>query len=357
MIKFFRKIRQRMLTENKFSKYLLYAIGEIILVVIGILIALSINNWNQKKIQNNEILKIHQRITLDVDNDIKELSTILWFWKDKEPVFKKVVNDSISAELLDEGLSNLLETRYYINLNKTGIQQLKALNLKDELTLWIIESYDHMENVHLIPIENAIIEESKSLLKKIRDNYTWFPEYMSKTIKKDNSSKELQDYFLKSTEYRNYVIYANQQIFSNYIKNLERYISILEKIRVELKKISDSNFIEINKKNLEQFVGSYRVTKIEGDAFGVKIIDKNYQVTAHDNFLRFIDLDKTFFTYDYFFIKDKSFYSLVDGGILKLDFEAINSLKLNRFKMTIDVNNRKGVHYGDKLNVDEKVQQ
>ena len=47
MIKFFRKIRQRLLTENKFSKYIIYAFGEIVLVVIGILIALSINNWNQ----------------------------------------------------------------------------------------------------------------------------------------------------------------------------------------------------------------------------------------------------------------------------------------------------------------------
>ena len=47
MIKFFRKIRQRLLTENKVSKYLLYAIGEIVLVVIGILIALQVNNWNQ----------------------------------------------------------------------------------------------------------------------------------------------------------------------------------------------------------------------------------------------------------------------------------------------------------------------
>src|SRR6056297_3503303 len=53
MIKFFRKIRQKLLSENKFSKYLLYAIGEIVLVVIGILIALQINNWNQQ-IQNND---------------------------------------------------------------------------------------------------------------------------------------------------------------------------------------------------------------------------------------------------------------------------------------------------------------
>lgn len=46
MIKFFRKIRQRLIDENRLAKYLLYALEEIILVVIGILIALSINTWN-----------------------------------------------------------------------------------------------------------------------------------------------------------------------------------------------------------------------------------------------------------------------------------------------------------------------
>jgi hypothetical protein len=60
MIKFFRKIRQKMLTENKFSNYLLYAFGEILLVVIGILIALQINNWNEinkNKSTESEYLK------------------------------------------------------------------------------------------------------------------------------------------------------------------------------------------------------------------------------------------------------------------------------------------------------------
>ena len=47
MIKFFRKVRQKLLKENRFNKYVLYAIGEIVLVVIGILIALQINNWNE----------------------------------------------------------------------------------------------------------------------------------------------------------------------------------------------------------------------------------------------------------------------------------------------------------------------
>jgi hypothetical protein len=47
MLPFFRQIRQRLLTDNKFSKYMLYVVGEILLVAIGILIALQGNKWNQ----------------------------------------------------------------------------------------------------------------------------------------------------------------------------------------------------------------------------------------------------------------------------------------------------------------------
>ena len=61
MIKFFRKIRQKLLSENKFSKYLLYAIGEIILVVVGILIALQINNNNElRKTREFEVKMLNE---------------------------------------------------------------------------------------------------------------------------------------------------------------------------------------------------------------------------------------------------------------------------------------------------------
>ena len=53
MIKFFRNIRQNLLMKNQIGKYYKYAFGEIVLVVIGILIALSINNWNEAR--KNEI--------------------------------------------------------------------------------------------------------------------------------------------------------------------------------------------------------------------------------------------------------------------------------------------------------------
>lgn len=69
MIKFFRHIRQRMIKENKISKYILYAIGEIVLVVIGILIALQINNWNEgrkdKDLVRTRLSELVQDLELD----------------------------------------------------------------------------------------------------------------------------------------------------------------------------------------------------------------------------------------------------------------------------------------------------
>jgi hypothetical protein len=59
-----------MLTENKFSKYLIYAIGEIILVVIGILIALQVNNWNeQRKLDAQEIIYLN-RLKKELESDV-----------------------------------------------------------------------------------------------------------------------------------------------------------------------------------------------------------------------------------------------------------------------------------------------
>lgn len=73
MITFFRKIREGLLNERKIGKYLLYAIGEIILVVIGILIALQINNRNNLQIEKKEAQKSYLNIRQQVKDDKKEL--------------------------------------------------------------------------------------------------------------------------------------------------------------------------------------------------------------------------------------------------------------------------------------------
>ncbi len=70
MIPFFRKIRWRLAQDNQFLKYSRYAIGEIFLVVIGILIALQINTWNEERKSRLEETEILKRIKLDLVNAI-----------------------------------------------------------------------------------------------------------------------------------------------------------------------------------------------------------------------------------------------------------------------------------------------
>lgn len=62
MIKFFRKVRQQFIESGQLRKYLLYAIGELLLVVAGILIALSINNWNNNIIKRHDEVHIYENI-------------------------------------------------------------------------------------------------------------------------------------------------------------------------------------------------------------------------------------------------------------------------------------------------------
>jgi hypothetical protein len=73
MIKFFRKIRQNMLMENKTGTYFKYAFGEIILVVLGILIALQVSNWNQLRIEQNSMNAYYAKLANTLEDDIKEL--------------------------------------------------------------------------------------------------------------------------------------------------------------------------------------------------------------------------------------------------------------------------------------------
>jgi len=77
MIKFFRHIRQRMIKENRVHKYLLYAIGEIILVVIGILIALQINNWNQNEDNKTREIAILKNLNQEFKKNKTNLINII----------------------------------------------------------------------------------------------------------------------------------------------------------------------------------------------------------------------------------------------------------------------------------------
>jgi len=74
MIPFFRKIRYQLAQDNQFFKYSRYAIGEIVLVVIGILIALQINNWNERRKDNIKKTVLKKALI----EDLKKDTTLLW---------------------------------------------------------------------------------------------------------------------------------------------------------------------------------------------------------------------------------------------------------------------------------------
>lgn len=84
MLKFFRKLRQQILSENNFSKpaspvgrYLLYAAGEILLVMIGILLALQINTWNQQRINRQTEVKYLKNLQKDLQQDTLRINRLV----------------------------------------------------------------------------------------------------------------------------------------------------------------------------------------------------------------------------------------------------------------------------------------
>ena len=96
MIKFFRKIRQKLISQNRFSKYLLYAVGEIVLVMIGILLALQVNNWNeQQKVKLHE-LNILNKLNEDLKANLLEVESI------KRVTVKRIKSTKMILNYLEE---------------------------------------------------------------------------------------------------------------------------------------------------------------------------------------------------------------------------------------------------------------
>ncbi|AXT18726.1 hypothetical protein D7030_06175 [Flavobacteriaceae bacterium AU392] len=98
MINFFRRIRQNMIEANKTSKYLLYAFGEIVLVVIGILIALQINNWKEDTLERQEEYYVLKSLVIDLNNDVELLELNIKNTNDRrkkiDTIFKILANPS-----------------------------------------------------------------------------------------------------------------------------------------------------------------------------------------------------------------------------------------------------------------------
>ena len=144
MIKFFRHIRKSLLMENKTGKYFKYAIGEIVLVVIGILIALSINNWNEnRKLQIEELLlladiKSNLETTLiSLKKDVNETKNDIVLYGKIETYIEKDLAYSIE---LNSAFGNLtfwsspfITSTAYNTLQGKGLDIIKNEDLKNNI--------------------------------------------------------------------------------------------------------------------------------------------------------------------------------------------------------------------------------
>ena len=171
-----------------------------------------------------------------------------------------------------------------------------------------------------------------------KDNYSWFSEWVSKTITSENSSKELQDFFLSNLRYKNEVA-LNHLIINNYLSLIKHYIAQLEEIRTILKQKTDSDFISISSDNLKQYVGSYKTFKIEGDSLGFKI-DYRFQIEAFENFLRISD--SSGYSDGLYLKENNRFHTESDGFKVSLKFSKNPSGEISSAILIMETNDEKG---------------
>ncbi len=149
MNKFLRKIRQRVVSENKLTKYLIYATGEIVLVVIGILIALSINNWNESRKERLQEIQLLTQLQSEFQSNLRQLDRKITLRKmmissslklldyiDKKETYD---NDSILKHVGQIKLAPTFDPIINDIMSSGRIQLLQNGMLKEKLSRWTTE--------------------------------------------------------------------------------------------------------------------------------------------------------------------------------------------------------------------------
>jgi len=165
MIPFFRKIRYQLAQDNQFFKYSRYAIGEIVLVVIGILIALQINTWNEERKLKNVTKKYVDRLIIDIEKDtliihnalesrqrsINNINTYFEFFESSNSPLDTMVHSATSVEF---------ELGRYIPVNYTfaDMQATGNLDLLSQKQQHALMKLDHFQKVTQFVAEKLMDE-------------------------------------------------------------------------------------------------------------------------------------------------------------------------------------------------------
>ncbi len=221
MIKFFRKIRQKLLSQHKVTQYAAYALGEIFLVVIGILIALQVNTWNEDRVQRSREVKYLKNIRLDLEKDLASLDYQIANRKEKYAAIQKLLRqvDGKPVADLDElsrsVVTTLMSERFTPNnLTYKELASSGNLNLisNDSIKIQLLELEElYKTNEFIIEHETHDYEEylSKPLFKHIRTGQL-FPVYAGTATSVDMGVKE-EDFneLLQNREYQNGMVVSN----------------------------------------------------------------------------------------------------------------------------------------------------
>lgn len=208
MIKLFRKIRYDLMNQNKTTKYFKYAIGEIVLVVIGILIALSINNWNESNKRRVQEIKIYKEIVSDLELTKEEIqkdmqSHITFLHSNKallnHLIEKKPYSDSLITHMFNVSgdLQVYPKTSGFEALNSIGLNLLSNDSIRIEIT--------NLYQLYLKRVVNQGWRETPS-----NDIGKLMEPHLKRNLTIDTKKKERIIYYnndsigIKATKIRNY---------------------------------------------------------------------------------------------------------------------------------------------------------
>lgn len=172
-MKLFRKIRHKLIIDNKKTQYLKYALGEIILVVIGILIAIQINNWNQSIKDNNSLNEYLTKIKTHTAEDIGQLEELTKGRRQIADICKKarnsILNKTENENLFLFKVSGTAFADFYFRPNSGGYESLKNSEYYGKINNTKLDSL--LAKYHGLVVAIAENERSYNQYTVYQENY------------------------------------------------------------------------------------------------------------------------------------------------------------------------------------------
>lgn len=242
MIKFFRNIRKSLISEGKTSNYLKYAIGEIILVMIGILLALQINNWNENSKKNTLKVKYLLSLVEDLKQDTTLIASQYRFYKGDTTTLnaqiRRIKKNKTSIDTVKKIARHEFSTDVQIITtfsNKTYQTLINTGNI-DLVEPWLVEELSKLDQLQklVIDIYSLSMRSYSQILGIYNQNYPFFDDALAGDVLDDIWKKADKHHFLSNY---NEMVSSKQTTANNIIKMLPPIYSqtagLLKKINEE----------------------------------------------------------------------------------------------------------------------------